>query len=254
MALSGRRFRRRKKEDIFVEGYKIDQANDVSPGTDRNDEQFHIFGQDNVDTDVQHNVGTLSIGLLDKYTSNQVVDLVTGQDPQSTAVKQYRVEDLVGVHVWANVKDERNTKYVKSWIIEGWTPGFPTPSGDPNSKAAMVLSGNGSLPRMFEGAWIKSKKVASGGSATITDTPIQVPNTSVYAVAVTAIRDLGGAFLEQQAMEVSAAMVTSTGDVAFSEIHSQLTLASVTHAWVLYLQSGAGVHPNVGMKGLRQAP
>src|SRR5687768_10726294 len=101
MSTSGRRFRRRKKEDLFVEGYFIDHANDLMPGLDRNEEIHHLYGKDSPETDIQHNVGTLTIGVLDKFVNNAILDLITGQDPgivtpagtiSATPVRQFNVQ------------------------------------------------------------------------------------------------------------------------------------------------------------------
>jgi len=155
MALEGRRFRRRKKEDVFVEGYFIDHANISTPDINKTDETFHLYGKDSPETDVQHNFGTLTLGVLDKYTNNAILDLITAQDPADTAPHRYQVDDLTSVHVWANVKDTKNTKYVKSWFMGGWSPGLPMPSGNPEAKAEVQIAGNGHLPYEFPapGRW-----------------------------------------------------------------------------------------------------
>ena len=246
MATKGRRFRRRKKEVIFVEGYFLDHANDAVPGVDRADETFHLYGFDSPETDIQHNYGTLSLGLLDKYTNNALLDLVTQQDPAATGPKQYKVDDLVGVHVWANVKDEKNTKYVKAWFIGSWNAGLPLPSGDPNAKAQITVSGNGDLPREFEGCWITTKKVASGGSPTLGVTPVQVPGeTGIYAVAIKALDETGGGFAQEDVIPAST-MVSSSGAITMSAIQAVLTtLTTVTDVFVYFLQSGTGVYPSI---------
>jgi hypothetical protein len=232
---------------VFVEGYFIDTAIDVSPSVDRQDETFHIFGKDSPDLDVQHNFGTLSLAILDKFTNNAILDLVNGLNPASVAARQYKVDLLTSVHVFANVKDEKNTRYVKSWFVPGWSAGLPVPSGDPNSKAQFTMTGNGKLPRLFEGLWIKTAKVASGGAATLGgDIPVEVPSeTGIYAIAVKALNETGGTILQEDVIP-SAAMVDSTGAVDFSEIDAQVQdLAAVTDAFVYYLQSGTGVYPTV---------
>lgn len=247
MATEGRRYRRRKKEDVFSEGYFVDTAIDVSPSVDRQDETFHIFGKDSPDLDVQHNFGTLSLAILDKYTNNAILDLANGLDPAATTAKQYKVDLLTSMHVFANVKNERNTQYVKSWFMPGWSPGLPVPSGDPNAKAQFTMTGNGKLPRLFEGLWIKTAKVASGGAATLGgDIPVEVPSeTGIYAIAVKALNEAGGT-IQQEDVTPSAAMVDSTGAVDFAEINAQVQdLAAVTDAFVYYLQSGTGVYPTV---------
>jgi hypothetical protein len=247
--LGGRRFRRRKKEVLFVEGVYIDHADVLTPGVDRNDETFHIFGIDSPETDVQHNYGTLTIGVLDKYTSNAILDLVTQQDPADTAPRQYRVPDLQTVDVWANVKDEGNTKYVKSYYFKGWAPGMPVPSGDPNAKAAYQVSGNAELPRQFHGAWVTSKKVSSG-SPSLGVSPLLVPLETVYALSIRAIDQTSG--FEQEEIDVTSTMVLSNGTVSFTEIAAAASVVtSPTHAFVVFLQSGTGVYPNVKPDSLR---
>lgn len=245
--LGGRRFRRRKKEVIFVEGYQIDHANDAVPGLDRADETFHIFGVDSPETDVQHNYGSLQLSVLDKETNNAILDLLCEYDPSDTAPRQYKVEDLTSIDVWANVKNSDNTRYIKSWMITGWTPGMPLPSGAPNDKAAYSVTGNGDLPRQFQGAWIQAKKLTSGAAMTLGVTPLQVPReTGVYALRIKAIRDSGGVF-EQTSVPVSAAMVGNAGNVYPQPINALVTGLSgaPTHYYILFLQSGTGVYPTV---------
>lgn len=244
LTTGGRRYRRRKKEEVFIEGYFVDGAIDLAPGLDRQDETFHRYGNDQPELDVQHNFGTLSMTVMDQFTNNEVLAVITGQAPATTA--QYRVEDLVTAHAWANVKDQKNTKYIKSTFYPGWAAGLPLPSGDPNAKAQFVISGNCGLPRHFEGLWIKAKKLASGASPSLGENPVGVPGESgIYAVAVKALNIVGGQ-VDQEEVIPSAAMVLSNGDVSFVEIEAQVSeLADVTHAYIYYLQSGTGVYPNV---------
>lgn len=249
MALAGRRFRRRKKEDIFVEGYFIDHMNVASPDINQQDEIFHLFGKDSPETDRLQNYGTLSVTVLDKYTNNAILDLITGNDPGSAAIRQYNTNDLTVVNIWANVKNAQNTSYIKSWILESWTPGMPMPSGNPEAKAAVQITGNGNLPRQFQGAAILMKKVASG-AANIGATPVLVPNETNYAVAVKAIN--AGSTFEQEDLRVSAAMISSAGAISWVEVLAALVdLTAVTHLAVYYLYTGTGVYPDVRPDKLR---
>lgn len=253
MALAGRRFRRRKKEDIFVEGYFIDHINVATPDVNQQDEIFHLFGKDSPETDRLQNYGTLTLAVLDKYTNNQILDLITGNDPAATTARQYKTDDLVSVAVWANVKDAKNTQYVKSWIIQSWSPGMPMPSGNPEAKATVQIVGNGDLPRQFQDAYITTSKVASG-AANIGDTPVKVPNETVYAVGVRAINDLtpSGEF-EQEDLHVSAAMISSSGAISWTEVLANvIDLDAVTDLFVYYLKTGTGVYPDVLPDKLRE--
>lgn len=253
MALSGQRFRRRKKEDVFVDGYFIDAVTDVTPGADRTDEQFHVYGNDSPELDVVNNFGTMAMTMLDKYTSNALLDVVNGYNPEATIKRQYNVNTIVGATVFANVKDKLNTKYVKAYIIEDWIPGLPVPTGDANAKASWQITGNGKLPRTFENCWIKTKKVASGAAISLSpDTPILVPQESVYAVHIRAIKDQGGTTIEQQSVSVSADMVRSDGAVDWGAIGGAVTdFTGPTHALIFYLQSGLGVYPTMSFGKLR---
>lgn len=254
MALSGRRYRRRKKEALFVEGYFIDHANVLTPGVNETDETFHMFGKDSPDLDKQVNFGTLTIGILDKFANNELLDLLTEQDPDASGPREYNVNVLQSADVWANVKDEINSRYIRSWMIKSWSPGLPVPSGNPEAKAVFTIAGNGELPRLFEGVWIQAAKVASGGGATLGgDTPVEVPpSTGLYAVSIKAITDVGGDF-NQEDISVSSDMVDNAGSVDFAEIEAFVTTLTLplTHAYILYLQSGTGVYPNVQPDKLR---
>jgi hypothetical protein len=89
-------------------------------------------------------------------------------------------------------------------------------------------------------------------------TPIPVPTGALsgnppekYAISVKAINDTvsaAGGLFDQEEVTVTAAMVTSAGNVIFAEIMSQTTLAAVTHAAVYYLSSGTGVYPATAAK------
>jgi hypothetical protein len=247
IALSGRRYRRRKKEVIHMDGYYLDNVNALVPAMDRTDETFHVFGQDSPDTDVQNNYGTLQLDALDKETNNVILDLLTGQNPDLpiTVPRQYRVPDLSSVDVWMNIKDSGNTKYRAAYLYANWTPGMPLPSGAPNDKAVYSLTGNSDLPRQFQNCWIDAVRLASG-AANLGITPIQVPNetTGIFAIRIKAIQSGAGLF-DQEVIIPSTTMVSSAGAVTWSAILAAVTtLPAVTHAYFLVLQSGTGVYPS----------
>jgi hypothetical protein len=246
IALSGRRYRRRKKEVIHMDGYYLDNVNALVPAMDRTDETFHVFGSDSPDTDVQNNYGTLQLDALDKESNNVILDLLTNQNPDLpiTVPRQYRVPDLGSVDVWMNIKDSGNTKYLKSYLYANWTPGMPLPSGAPNDKAIYSLTGNSDLPRQFQNCWIDSIRLASG-AANIGLTPIQVPGETVgmFAVRIKAIQSGAGLF-DQEVIIPAPSMVSSAGAVSWTPIlNAVTTLSAVTHAFFLVLQSGTGVYP-----------
>jgi hypothetical protein len=227
------------------------------PAFDKTDESFQMFGKDSPDTDILHRQGTLAMGLLAKYENNVVLDMITGQDPADADPKEYFADQLTPVTVFANIKDRLNTKYVGAWMIDNWAPAIPTPSGDPNAKAQLQLSGNGDLPRQFQACWIKSAKVTAGPGATLGgDTPMEVPNKDdIFAITIKAINDDGVTF-ETEDVPVSADIVDSAGNVDFAAIEALVeSLADVTHAWICYLQpsSVTGVYPAIQQQGIRAA-
>jgi hypothetical protein len=250
MALSGKRLRRRKKEDVFVFGYKIDTASELTFGHDQADETIHMFGFESPDLDKQVNFGTLSMTCYDKFVNNAILDLATRNDPGSLpgVVKQYLVSDLEGVDVWCNVKNADNTAYVKSIYAQDWTPGMPVPSGAANDKAQLVITGNSSLIEQFHAAWISGKKVVSTAIGQIGKTLIVQPRrTGLYALAVLAYKDdtsTGGTF-NYEKIPVTATMVTQGGAVNFAEIEAARTQIGtpITGVYVTFLQTGTGVYP-----------
>ena len=251
MATSGRRFRRRKVEDVFCEGYFIDHAFDVMPSFEETDETFHIYGQNSPDTDKQINVGRLQISVYDKFTNNAILDLATGNDPGVgiTVVRQYRVPDLAAISVWGNVKNQAQSAYVKSYFVPNWTPGLPMPSGGANDKAQFQFNGQAGLPQMFENAWITGKKVASSALMAVGATPVELPKqTNIFAIRIMAINDLtgsGGAF-ETEDIAPTNAMFPNTGILSIADIGPAVTsLATVSHVYVNYLQTGTGIYPTV---------
>lgn len=249
MAQEGRRFRRRKKEDVFIDGYFVDHATDVAPDFDRSEETFHLYGKDDPEHDVQHNSSMVTVEVLDKQGNAAILDVLTGKDPDQNAPKQYKIDDLASGVLWANVKNPGNTQYLKSWIVGGWSPGMPLPSGGANDKARLRFTGRGDLARQFDQAWLMGKKVASGTSVAMGLTPFMVPGEdNVYAVHVRAIRDQAGKF-ETEDVTPTAAMVTSAGAVVFAEIASQSQMQPVTHAYVIFLQTGTtAVYPAAAAK------
>lgn len=251
--LGARAFRRRKKEVIFIDGYVIDNANDFVPGVDRQDETFHVYGDDSPLTDVQHNYGSVQLGVLDKGESpNAVLDLLTGQKPTSTGPRQYSIAALTSVDLWANIKNSTNTQYTKCMLYAGWTPGMPLPTGAPNDKAAYSVQGNSELPRQFHGCWIDTERLASGTVCQLSVPPMQVPGeTGIYALRVRALSVSGATIVDQEVIPVSTTMVTVTGAVSCAVITSLLQdITTYTHVYVLFLRSGTGVYPTNAPDGI----
>lgn len=236
---------------MFAFGYKLTTVTGLDPGFDTNDETFFVFGQESPDLDKQTNFGTLQMTLYDLYVNNAILDLACRQDPGAVGVRQYLVDDLEGVDVWANVKAADNSSYVKSMYFPDWTPTMPVPSGAPNDKAQLQIQGNCGLIEQYQSAWLFGKKVLSTAVGQIGKTLVVQPRrASTYAVSVLAYKDdtgTGGTF-NYEKIPVTPTMVTQGGAVSFTEIGAALTQLTqpITGAYILFLQTGSGVYPATG--------
>lgn len=254
MAFDGRRFRRRKKEQVFAEGYLLDHADVVTPQFNRQDETYFLFGREDPAVDVRYDVGTMAVTLKDKYTASVLEKLITDHDPDdTTSVMEFNITQTRPVSIFANVQNETNTAYTKCYYIPGWAAGIAPPTGNPNDKADRPFTGNSGLMRTFEKAWIRTVRVASGGSMTMSPVvPVQIPETGVYAVSLKAVQDNGIDPFDMEEITVTTAMVDATGAIDDAEIQAQLQVVTEwSHAFVYVLQTGSGVYPNVGMDKLR---
>ncbi len=244
MAFTGRRFRRRKTEQIFVEGYYIDHADVFTPGLNAQDETMFLFGRNDPATDKRYDVGTLQITLKDLYPANQLEKILTDHDPDGTGVIEMTTEQMREVSLFVNVKNQLGTAWIKSMYIPNWSAGLAPPSGNPNDKTDRVFTGNSGLPRMFDGAWINTVKVASGGAMALGVTPVELENSGIFAVSCQVIDETAGFDMEE--IPVTAAMVDLTGAIDDAEITAQLgSLTQWTDAFFFFLQTGSGVYPNV---------
>ena len=67
---------KRKKEDIYAEGYSINVATEVLGAASATETVTHLFGQDSVLTDIVVDNGTLSLTVFDKKDDNKILDIL----------------------------------------------------------------------------------------------------------------------------------------------------------------------------------
>ena len=81
--------RKRLKEDVFIEGYFIATASELTPGIDSTQESIDVMGQDNTVTSMTIDNGTLSLTVQDKRGDYILQCLLTNQDPGATGSKKF---------------------------------------------------------------------------------------------------------------------------------------------------------------------
>ena len=255
MALKASDFPKRKKEQLFVEGYEIDCANDITPGFGNTEETFHFFGASQPVLDNRVDNGTLSIALLEKRkANNKFLDVLHRYDPDDTSTRKYNWESMNEVTVWVNRKNAAGTQYEKAIVYPDWmpTPGLPT--GAAKDPGVRTFAGNCEVPQEFTQPIIAEKIAVSSGAGGYTGTlskatPLEIPvNTGKYAVKVLAIEETrsGNTITKfnTEDIEIKSSTVTSGGAVTIAQ--SDLDeIGGPNYVYVLYLyDKSQGIHPD----------
>lgn len=242
--------RKRKKEDLFVEGYYIASASDVTSSIDAAQASIEIYGEDDPLTSTTVNNGTLNVTLYDKSGDITLQSLLTNQDPGATGSnKQFYYSDVTPVGAWINIKDKDNTKYVSSMFFNNWVPTPGMPQGGAGEKAQRAFSGQCGIPKEFTQPLV-SERITLSGSPALMYGPWAVPGSSpaVYAVKILAIDDTST--WKTQEVKVSSTMVLANKSVSKTAIEAGLDaaiFATATKAFILYLTDNAvntGVYPS----------
>jgi len=249
---------RRKREDVFIEGYKINAVTDVTGTVAATEDVIQIFGQNEAVSDVTTDNSTLSITIFDKKADNKTLDALTENDPDFDIDKQHNWENVVETSVFINRKDPTDDdKYISSSWYKDWLP-VPGPrSGDAGARAMRTFAGNSAVLREFNQP-IRQEKLfltsgASAYTANLAATPRVLPGESVYALRVLLVKDARTNNLittfEKEDLAITATMVTAARavTVAWADIE---TIAAPTHVIVDYLYDNAsGTYPTVGQDG-----
>ncbi|MFA5036748.1 MAG: hypothetical protein WC479_06190 [Candidatus Izemoplasmatales bacterium] len=248
----------RRKEQVFVAGYEIDVAKELTPSLNTTDIVDDIFGTDSPITQTIVDTASLSMTVLEKRNNNKILDVLTGQDPSAASPKEYYCEDVEAVSVWVNKKNAGDTAYERSFFYKDWTPQIPLSAGGPKERSARTLAGLCNKPLEFEGAWIFGEKVSASTAATslifsghMSANPVVVPRSGMYAIQVIACSGTSSSMIKED-VAITTAMVNSTGWVTIA--NSALTdVKGPTAFYVNYLSTATGIYPdsaNIIQEGL----
>lgn len=249
---------KRKKEIVFVEGYFIDCATELTGAVDATQDVIHIYGDDDPILDTSVNNSTLTLTVYDKKENNILFDALQQDDPDDTANKQYNWNNVYEVSVWANRKNTAGTEYTRSVFFKNWLPVPALTTGDANVKGTRSLAGNCEAAKEFNqpivGQKIALTSGASGYTGTLAYAPLQVPDESVYAIRVVAIEEgRSGTHINKfnkEDLTITASMVTVAKAVVIKQTDMNI-VDGPSHAYVNYLyDKSLGVYPTLTGAGM----
>lgn len=249
---------KRKKEVVFVEGYFIDCATELTGAVDAAQDVAHVYGSDDPILDTNVNNSTLTLTIYDKKENNILLDALQQNDPDDASNKQYNWNNVYEVSVWANRKNKAGTEYTRSVFFKNWLPVPGLTTGDANAKGTRSLAGNSETVKEFNqpivGSKIRLTSGAGGYVGTLAYTPLQVPDESVYAMRVVAIEEgRSGTHINKfntEDLEITASMVVVGKTVTIKQ--SDLNIVDgPNYAYVNYLYDNSlGVHPTLTGSGM----
>lgn len=252
---------KRKKEIVFVEGYWIDCANELTGALDATQDVIHVYGQDAPILDINVNNSTLTLQVYDKTSNNIMLDALQQDDPDDTTAKQYNWNNVTQTSVWANRINAANTQYTRSVFYKNWVPVPGLAQGDAAAKGTRSFAGNAEVAKEFTqpivGQKIHLTSGASGYTGTLAYVPVQVPDESVYALRVVAINETRSgthisAFTSEE-LTITAAMVTVGKAVTIPQtaMVGSLLNQGPNAAYVNYLYDKTlGVYPTLTGSGM----
>ena len=246
-----------RKYQVFVNGYEIDVAKDVTPGLATRELNEPVYGTDNPITMQAVDNGTLSLEVLEKRKNNVLLDNLCNVTPDSTN-KAYNFSSFSSVAVWTNRKDYDNSKYIGCEFHGNATLAPTGKSGAPNEFGGRTFSGMCNAARKFDidEVGIASEKVViTAGSGVIVATPYQIPDDSLYALYVVALQTTtdGTVIVDSEILTVTAAMVAVDKSVTIAAGDlNDMAIGDVDHAFVVYLSSGGGIYSSgsITLEGL----
>ena len=266
---------KRKKENVFAEGYEIDVATELTGGVAATEEVIHIYGQDDPITDITADNATLTITVYDKKENNRLLEALQRIDPGTATSWTYDWANVYETTIWANRFNVTNTEYTRSALYKNWLPVPGMTAGDASAKGTRTFAGNAGLPKEYSlpilGEKLALTTGASGTSWTATiakATPQAVPAvtvepgvtaTTLYAIRVMAIQEeRSGTSLTKfdiEDLDITAAMVGVAGAVTINGAAAPTgdlnKLTWATHVYINYLYTAStGVYPTVKPHGL----
>jgi hypothetical protein len=246
-----------RKYQVFVNGYEIDVAKAVTPGIATRELKEPVYGSDDPLMMTVVDNGTISVEVTEKAENNVLLDNLCNVSPAKTE-KAYNFNNFVAVSLWMNRKSQDNSKYIGAEFYGNASMVPSGKSGAPNEWSGRTFSGQCNATRKFEieNVAIAAEKIEIvSGAGVLTDVPYANRDDGFFAVAVIALKwDIANQKVtESEILTVDAGMVTVAKAVTIADDDlSDLVLADVNAAYVIYLSSGAGVYPtgDITIEGL----
>jgi len=249
---------KRKKEIVFVEGYFIDCATELTGAIDASQDVIHVYGTEDPILDTNVNNSTLTLSIYDKKENNILLDALQQMDPDDSSNKQYNWNNIFEVSVWANRKNTAGTQYTRSIFFKNWLPVPGLTTGDANTKGTRSLSGNAETAKEFNQPIVGNKIAlvsgASGYVGTLAYVPLQVPDDTVYALRVVAIEEgRSGTHINRfdtEDLEITASMVAVNKTVTIKQSDMNI-IDGPNYAYVNYLyDKTTGIYPTLTGSGM----
>ncbi len=246
---------------MFVEGYFIDCANELTGAIDATQDVIHIYGDDDPILDINVNNSTLTLQVYDKATNNTILDALQQDDPDDSNAKQYNWNNVTQSTVWANRINSANTQYTRSILYKNWLPVPGMTAGDAAGKGTRSFAGNSEPVREYTqpiiGQKIRLVSGASGYVGTLAYTPVQVPDESVYSLRVVAIEEartgthINTFNTEELTITASMVIVGKTVTIPQTSLIGALANKGPQAAYVNYLYDKTlGVYPTLTGSGM----
>lgn len=252
---------KRKKEQVFAEGYFINCASDATGAVAATEDVIHIYGQDDPLLDMRVDNGTLSLTVYDKADNNNLLDATTQKDPDFSATenRRYKWDDVKETTVWINRKNMANDKYERSTFYKNWIPVPGMPTGAPETRNTRVFAGNCEIPKEYNQPILGEKLAltsgANGYTATLAkETPLKIPDAAnIYALRVVAIYEVRAGneitTFNKEDLDITTSMVSSAGAISLTQSDlDEVTWPNAVYVNYLY-DDDEGVYPTVKPHG-----
>jgi len=145
MAIELKDIQQRKSEEVYVEGYFAEGCTLFNPGLNTTEWSEAVHGQEDPisGTDIEN--GTLSITLLERYsTPNLLMDLLCNYDPAtaSSIKRNYEPSLVKAINIWSNIKNQAGTQYISSKFMKNYSPPLSLITGEITGRGRREFTGN----------------------------------------------------------------------------------------------------------------
>jgi len=245
-----------KRAKLYVEGYEIQVSPAVTPGFDTETQLAHVYGSDDPLTSSIVSNSTLAIEVLEKANNNLLLEVLTGQRPESDVLKYYKWSEFQEVTVWMNLKHGRSDRYVRAQLWRRWRPAPGDGGMAPNEWGRRTFAGQCDLEMRFDeavgvGVRIESVKLAAsssgagaGWTATLPRTPIQIPGEDRWLCRVLAIDGaVDGSITGSDEIEIDEQTCGGSTTVWVDNDELSNAKGTVDFLFVQYPVTGSGTAP-----------